>query len=199
MIVEHRTPSSPKGLSGMPGPFGMSLRGEQCTPQNARRILANLGKDIDIVAGVFDEAFLRSRKCDALEISREPLRCALSASHPLADRPRLSLADLSLQNLMLMQRGWNGDVDRLRDEPWEKHPEIAIEDFAVYNIEVFNRCEASDKLLMTRDPWADVHPLLLTKEVEWECEVSYGILHSSHPSVHVQALLDAVAQELDLT
>lgn len=80
-------------------------------PQNARRILANLGKDIDIVAGVFDEAFLRSRKCDALEISREPLRCALSASHPLADRPRLSLADLSLQNLMLMQRGWNGDVD----------------------------------------------------------------------------------------
>ena len=102
MIVEHRTPSSPKGLSGMPGPFGMSLRGEQCTPQNARRILANPGKDIDIVAGVFDEAFLRSRKCDALEISREPLRCALSASHPLADRPRLSLADLSLQNLMLM-------------------------------------------------------------------------------------------------
>ena len=174
----------------MPGPFGMSLRGEQCTPQNARRILANLGKDIDIVAGVFDEAFLRSRKCDALEISREPLRCALSASHPLADRPRLSLADLSLQNLMLMQRGWNGDVDPLRDEPW---------DFAFYNIEVFNRCEASDKLLMTIDPWADVHPLLLTKEVEWECEVSYGILHSSHPSVHVQALLDAVAQELDLT
>lgn len=52
---------------------------------------------------------------------------------------------------------------------------------------------------MTIDPWADVHPLLLTKEVEWNCEVSYGILHSPHPSAHVQALLDAVAQELDLT
>ena len=75
----------------MPGPFGMSLRGEQCTPQNARRILANLGKDIDIVAGVFDEAFLRSRKGDddlILSLPSAPApRAVPGGSRPPCGRP----------------------------------------------------------------------------------------------------------------
>lgn len=33
------------------------------TPENAREIFRNLGKHIDIVAGAFDEKFLKDRKC----------------------------------------------------------------------------------------------------------------------------------------
>lgn len=40
------------------------------TPENAREILANLGQNIDVVAGVFDEIMLGLRKCSGFEISR---------------------------------------------------------------------------------------------------------------------------------
>ena len=47
------------------------------TPENAREILGNLGQNIDVVAGIFDETMLNLRRCAGLELSREPilLRC----------------------------------------------------------------------------------------------------------------------------
>ena len=38
------------------------------TPENAREILGNLGQNIDVVAGVFDETMLNLRQCAGLEI-----------------------------------------------------------------------------------------------------------------------------------
>ena len=42
------------------------------TPENAREILANLGQNIDVIAGIFDDAMLELRKCNGVELSREP-------------------------------------------------------------------------------------------------------------------------------
>ena len=49
-------------------------------------ILKNLGQNIDVVAGIFDETMLNLRQCAGLEISREPICCAVSLQHPLAKR-----------------------------------------------------------------------------------------------------------------
>ena len=57
------------------------------TPENSVEILRNLGQNIDIVAGLFDQNFLENRQCAALELSREPIRCAVSIYHPLAAHP----------------------------------------------------------------------------------------------------------------
>lgn len=43
------------------------------TIENAREILKNLGQNIDVVAGIFDETMLNLRQCAGLEISREPI------------------------------------------------------------------------------------------------------------------------------
>lgn len=45
------------------------------TPENAREILKNLGQNIDVVAGIFDETMLNVRQCAGFEISRQPLCC----------------------------------------------------------------------------------------------------------------------------
>ena len=52
------------------------------TLENAREILANLGQNIDVVAGIFDETMLKLRGCDGTEISREPF-CVAESVHPL--------------------------------------------------------------------------------------------------------------------
>ena len=46
------------------------------TPENTREILRNLGQNIDIVAGPFDQRALELWQCSALELSREPIRCS---------------------------------------------------------------------------------------------------------------------------
>ena len=51
------------------------------TPENAREILSHLGRNIDVVAGIFDETMLRLRRCQGFELKRTPLCCALSLHH----------------------------------------------------------------------------------------------------------------------
>lgn len=162
------------------------------TPENAREILANLGQNIDVVAGIFDETMLNLRRCAGFEISREPLCCAVSVHHRLAEKNKLIIQDLYGENLMLMHRGWSHYVDRLRDDIWQNHSQIHIIDFDFYNVGVFNRCENTDDILMAVEPWAGVHPLLKVIPVEWEHTIPYGLLHSKTPSETVKHFLSAI-------
>ena len=139
------------------------------TPENAREILANLGQNIDIVAGIFDETMLTLRACDALELMRVPICCAVSIYHPLAQKKKLAVEDLYGQRFMLMKRNWSKHVDRLRDDLWEQHPEIQ----------------------------EGVHPLLKILPVEWNHSIPFGLLHSPTPSPTVQRLIRAVAQVMN--
>ena len=169
------------------------------TPENAREILANLGKNIDIVGGIFDDTMLDVRACAGLELIRGPFHCAVSIHHRLATKDKLQLSDLYGDNLLLMHRGWSRYVDQLRDDLWQNHPQINIVDFDFYGMDIFNRCENTNYVLMAIPGWANVHPLLKVIPVEWNHCIPYGILHSPTPTPTVQQFLDAaekVSKEL---
>lgn len=163
------------------------------TPENARHILANLGQDIDIVAGVFDAAFLQSRRCSALLLENMPIRIAVSTHHPLADKATLTIEDLAGQEILLIQRGWNEETDRLQDFIAETIPGAVVEEFPFISLDVFNRCEEEGKLLVTIDAWKDAHPLLSLKPVDWDFALPFGVLHAIKPSSQVQEVLDAIS------
>lgn len=159
------------------------------TPENAREILANLGKNIDVVGGIFDETMLDLRRCAGLELSREPFCCAGSIHHRLAAKDKLQIQDLYGENLLLIHRDWSHYVDQLRDDLWRNHPQIQIVDFDFYNTDIFNRCENSYDVLLAIPGWANVHPLLKVIPVEWDYSIPYGLLHSPHPSESVKRFL----------
>ena len=161
------------------------------TPENAREILKNLGQNIDVIGGIFDETMLDVRNCAGMELSREPLCCAVSVHHPLAAKNRLKVQDLYGENLLLMHRDWSHYVDRLRDDLWKNHPQIHIVDFDFYDVNIFNRCENGKDILMAISGWATVHPLLKVIPVEWEHSIPYGLLHSPKPSDTVKRFLEA--------
>ena len=169
------------------------------TPENAREILANLGKNIDIVGGIFDDTMLDVRACAGLELVRGPFCCAVSIHHRLATKDKLQLSDLYGENLLLMHRGWSRYVDQLRDDLWQNHPQINIVDFDFYGMDIFNRCENTNDVLLAIPGWANVHSLLKVIPVEWNHCIPYGILHSPTPTPIVQQFLDAaekVSKEL---
>ena len=160
--------------------------------ENASEILANIGRDLEIVVGLFDEVMLRLRQCAGFELSREPLCCAVSIYHPLASKTRLSIEDLHGENLLIMHRDWSCYVDELWDFLWKNHPQIQLVDFDLYRIEVFNRCENGNDVLLCIEPWANIHPLLKVIPVEWDYTMPYGLLHSPAPSATVEKFLAAV-------
>ena len=136
------------------------------TPENAREILANMGKNIDVIAGIFDETMLELRGCDGTEISRETFCVA--------------------------KRGWSYYGDMLRDDMMKNHPEINIVDFNLYNVEAFNRCENNNEVLLAFKSWESVHPLIRIIPVEWDYTMPFGILHSKKPSIKVKRLINAI-------
>lgn len=164
------------------------------TPENAREILANLGKNIDVIGGIFDETMLHLRGCDGLELTRGAFHCAVSIHHRLASKDRLQPSDLYGENLLLMRRGWSHYVDRLRDDLWQYHPQINIIDFEFYGMDVFNRCENTNDVLLAFAGWANVHPLLKVIPVEWNYGIPYGILHSKEPTATVLKFLEAAKE-----
>ncbi|WP_195975392.1 LysR family transcriptional regulator [Hydrogeniiclostridium mannosilyticum] len=161
------------------------------TPENAKEILSNLGKNIDVVCGIFDEAMFGLDTCSGLELSREPFCCAVAVHHHLAAKDRLEIEDLYGENLMLIHRGWSHYVDQLRDEIWQKHSQIHIVDFDFYNVNVFNHCESGNDLLLAIPGWANVHPMLKVIPVKWNHSIPFGLLHSPQPSKAVKRFLDA--------
>ena len=58
----------------------------EITPENAKEILANLGKNIDVIGGIFDETMLKLRGCEGLELLRGNFYCAVSIHHRLAEK-----------------------------------------------------------------------------------------------------------------
>lgn len=166
------------------------------TLENAREILKNLGTNIDVVAGIFDDTMLKLRQCAGFELSRQRLCCAVSVNHRLAGREMLTFEDLYGENFLMMHRGWNNYVDELRDDIWKNHPKIHVVDFDFYNMEVFNRCENSDDILMVVENWRDVHPLLKVVPVEWKYTIPFGILYSPEPSELVRKFLKAMKKTI---
>ena len=164
-------------------PFDNSL-------ENAREILGNLGKRIDIVGGIFDETMLARRGCAGLELVRAPFQCAMSVHHRLATKDRLQLSDLHGENLLMMHRGWSHYVDQLRDDLWQHHPQIHIIDFEIYSMDMFNRCESTNDVLLAIPGWANVHPLLKVIPVEWDYSIPFGVMHLPNPSPVVRRFLD---------
>ena len=162
------------------------------TPENAREILKNMGKNIDIVCGVYDERALKNWQCAAQFAADVPMRCAVSVYDPLAKKDRLTVEDLHGRSIMLIREGWNEETDRLRKWLTEEHPEINIVTFDFINLSVFNDCENSDHVLMCIDMWSNVHPLLKTLPVDWDYSMPFGLLHAPKPSKTVKRILNAV-------
>lgn len=82
-------------------------------------------------------------------------------------------------------------MDKLQDDLWENHQKIHIIEFDFYSVNVFNRCENNNDILMAIGSWEGVHPLLKIIPVKWEHSVLYGLLYSLASSEVVKRVLIA--------
>ena len=63
-------------------------------------------------------------------------------------------------------------------------------------MEVFNRCENSNDVLLAIKNWESVHPLMKIIPVEWNYSIPFGLLYSTEPSKKVKKLLSATQKAM---
>lgn len=162
------------------------------TRQIANDILENLGRDIDVVLGIFDDAFLKRYGCVGLELEQEALCCCVPRDSSLATLDMVTLEDLHGQSLMLIYEGWNEKTDALRTRISTEHPEIEVVDFPMYNASVFNQCANEEHALASFGFWRDVHPMLKTMPTDWNLSASYGLMYSPKADTRTMQLIETL-------
>ncbi len=160
------------------------------TPENAREILKNLGKHIDVVAGIYDDDFLVERGCQAVHLADHTLRLAVPLTHPLCNKQTISVDDLKNNEIMFVTKGWKV-VEQMRKDLMMQG--VHLIDFDFFNIHAFNKAVKDNLPIMAIDGWDNIHPLLRILPVEWEYTIPFGIMYSPAPSKQVQNFIRIVA------
>ncbi|HBJ19259.1 MAG TPA: LysR family transcriptional regulator [Clostridiales bacterium] len=140
--------------------------------------IGGLGKKFDFLVGVCDSRAWLSL-CNFLPLGEYRKMIAVPREHPLAEKEKLTLADLSGEVLMMVPRGGSGINDKIRADLEKDHPEILLSDTPrFYDLSVFNRAAEEGHLLLSVECWRDVHPGFVTLPVEWEYTIPYGLLYA---------------------
>lgn len=165
------------------------------TPINSVEILKNLGKHIDIVAGLYDDNFLEERGCKAAHLYDKKLLFAIPVTHPLCGKEKITLSDLKSRKVFLIRKNWNEYIDELRTDLTENGTEIV--DFEMFNLGAYNRAVQENAPIITVEGWEDVHPLLRIVPADWEYRIPFGILYSPTPTKQVKDFI-GVLQKISL-
>lgn len=164
------------------------------TPENAREIMNHFGRNIDVVAGIYSDNILSERRCSALKLYDTPLCAAVPLHHRLASNDEIAIEDLFDEKVMLIKRGYMSAFDEVRDNLAENYPRIQIEDFSFFDVNVFNKCENDNAVLIGVKEWENVHPLLKIIPISWKHTIPMGILHSNTPSKDVKKFLQIISR-----
>lgn len=155
-----------------------------------------LGEKFDFLVGVCDSKKWLSH-CNFLPLGRYKKMIAVPREHHLADKSVLDLTDLYGETLMMVKRGDSEVNDLIRAELEKNHPQIHIEDTTqFYDLEVFNQCVQTNKVLLSISCWQEVHPALVTIPVNWDYSIPYGILYSKYPADDITKFIEAVKTQL---
>ena len=160
------------------------------TPENAREILSNLGLQIDVVAGIYDEDFKDERGFQTVRLEDKKVSFAVPLTSPLAAKRCISPEDLKETGAMFIKRGWNRYIDELRDTC--ENAGVKITEFDFFNLVAFNEAVKRNIPIIAISGWESVHPLLKIITSKTNVTVPYGIMYSLEPSKHVRQFVKAV-------
>ena len=159
---------------------------------NILSVIGSVGERFDFIVGVCD-SLKWLEMCSFYKLGDYRISMAVPVNHPLAAKKSLKITDLYGENILMVKKGDSQVNDAIREDIINNHPQIKIEDTPnFYDIEVFNYCEKSGSILSIPECWADIHPSLVMRQVDWDYRIPYGLLYSKEPSRMINKFLEAV-------
>lgn len=160
-------------------------------PVNSVEILRNLGQHIDVVAGLYDDRFLKERRCLAAHLYDKKIILAVPVAHALSAEMIIASDKLKNSKVLFIRRGWNRYIDDLRDQVEAKG--VKTEDFEMFNLAAYNRAVAENTPIITVEGWEDVHPLLRPIPADWDDTIPFGVFYSPTPTKLVKKFIDLLS------
>lgn len=144
--------------------------------------IKNIGKNFDFIVGVCD-SLSWLQHCNFYKLGDYKFTISCGKKHPLAKKKSLRFKDLSNETIMTVKEGDSLVNNVIRDNITKNYPTIKIEDAPFfYDIDVFNKCEENDVLLLGPECWKDVHPALVAIPLKEDYIIPFGIIYSKTPS-----------------
>lgn len=160
-------------------------------PVNSVEILRNLGQHIDVVAGLYDDRFLKERRCLAAHLYDKKIILAVPVAHALSAETIIAPDKLKNSKVLFIRREWNRYIDDLRDQVEAKG--VKTEDFEMFNLAAYNRAVAENTPIITVEGWEDVHPLLRPIPADWDDTIPFGVFYSPTPTKLVKKFIDLLS------
>lgn len=154
---------------------------------NSVEILKNLGRNIDVVAGLYDDNFLKERGCLAAHMYNKRILLAVPVTHALSAEENIATQSLKNRRVLFIRRGWNVNIDALRVRL--ENVGVITEDFPQFTLSAYNRAVAENIPIITVEGWEDVHPLLKIIPADWEDSVPFGVFYSPKPTALVKKFI----------
>lgn len=159
-------------------------------------VIDKIGERFDFIVGVCDSAEWLSRS-SFYKLGNYKKCIAVPLNHPLARKQCLDITDLYGETMLMVRRGDSAANDHLRDDLEKNHPAIHIEGTSnFYDINVFNYCEQTGKLLLNVECWKDIHPALVTLPVHWNYTIPYGLLYAKEPGSNATKFVETLKSQL---
>lgn len=120
---------------------------------------------------------------------------AVPVSHHLAKKDAISLEDLSGERITAITTGDSIQNQNILGKIKANCKNVEILDAPFfYDINVFNKCEETNSLLVTLECWSDVHPAFKTIPLSSGETIPYGILYSKTSTDDASKFLNIIKE-----
>lgn len=118
---------------------------------------------------------------------------AVPITHPLANKETISIKDLSGERITAITRGDSKQNQDILNKIKENCKNVEILEAPLfYDINVFNKCEETNSLLVTLECWSDIHLAFKTIPLDSGETMPYGIIYSKTPTDDAKKFIEII-------
>ncbi|MBQ9002328.1 MAG: LysR family transcriptional regulator [Eggerthellaceae bacterium] len=162
------------------------------THESYLRTVEHFGDEVDVLAST-RFAPEEERNCDMVVLGDPPLCLNVALGDVLAGRDDVEVGELAGRRVLVPMRG-NPYIDSARDEIAEQAAGVEFVEFTFYDMTIFDRCAMGNEVLLSKEIWRGLHPLVSTVGVRWDKTIPYCLYYSKDPSPAVRKFVRAAAE-----
>lgn len=159
---------------------------------NTLSTLNSNGTNLDFLVSACDsKSWLEN--FNFLKLGNYKFCIAVPIHHKLANKEKIEIADLSNETVTAITRGDSEQNQNILDKIRKICTNVEILEAPLfYDMNVYNKCEENNSLLVTLDCWKDIHPAFKTIPLDTDELMPYGIISSKEPSEDALMFLDII-------
>ncbi|MCR5736035.1 MAG: LysR family transcriptional regulator [Eubacterium sp.] len=157
-------------------------------------IINNLGRDIDVIAMVYDSNRIQNR-CQTMKLREEAFGVIVPSNHKLAGLEEIFIEELAKEKLIMVYKGGNKVQDQIRRAIKKLNPNVDIMEVPHYDAETMNLCQTLNRPIIATQRM-QINTMLPFVSVRWEFQNSFGLIYAKDANREVKAFVEKIKRKV---